>query len=229
MKIFAHRGASGEAAENSLEAIQKAIEIGVDGIEFDCLLTKDKVPVVTHYDDLRVLFKIEGFVHDKNWHELEPLGIPTLTAVLEQIKPSSVLAIFDIKSQPNLMESSPYIVAGLAQEILPSHRILLTSFYWRHLRTLKKFFPRLERSLIISKSAFKLVPLAIFDKFLGVRAIHPLMTWLTPELVQKWHKRGFKVHAWVANTAEELKRCEALKVDGVFTDNARFAREEYGR
>ncbi len=225
MKIFAHRGASQEAAENSLEAFKKALEIGVDGIEFDCLLTKDKVPVVTHYDDLKVLFNREGFVRDKNWHELEPLGIPTLTQVLELLQPSSVQAILDIKPQPNLMTESPYIIAGLAQEILPSHRILLTSFSYRHLRTLKKNFPRLERGLIVSKSAFKLVPTQIFDKFLGVRAIHPLMTWLTPELVQKWQSNGLKVHAWVANQEEELKQCKALNVDGVFTDNPRFAKK----
>ena len=41
MKIFAHRGASGYAPENTLSAIKKAIEMKADGIEIDIQLTKD--------------------------------------------------------------------------------------------------------------------------------------------------------------------------------------------
>ncbi len=48
---------------------------------------------------------------------------------------------------------------------------------------------------------------------------------LTPELVEKWQRSGFKVHAWVANKEEDLKRCKALNVDGIFTDNPRFAKK----
>ena len=45
MKIFAHRGASGYAPENTLTAIKKAIEMEADGIEIDIQLTKP-LPVV---------------------------------------------------------------------------------------------------------------------------------------------------------------------------------------
>jgi len=46
MKIFAHRGASGYAPENTLSAIKKAIEMKADGIEIDIQLTKDGKIVV---------------------------------------------------------------------------------------------------------------------------------------------------------------------------------------
>ena len=48
MKVFAHRGASGYAPENTLIAIKKAIEMKVDGIEIDIQLTKDEKIVVMH-------------------------------------------------------------------------------------------------------------------------------------------------------------------------------------
>ena len=51
-KIFAHRGASGYAPENTLEAFALAITQGADGIELDVQLTKDGIPVVTLYDTL---------------------------------------------------------------------------------------------------------------------------------------------------------------------------------
>ena len=48
VKIFAHRGASAYAPENTLEAFRLAMEQGADGIELDVQLTKDGVPVVIH-------------------------------------------------------------------------------------------------------------------------------------------------------------------------------------
>ena len=48
MKIWAHRGASGHAPENTMPAFELAWQLGADGIELDVQLTKDGVPVVIH-------------------------------------------------------------------------------------------------------------------------------------------------------------------------------------
>ena len=40
-KVWAHRGASGYAPENTLDAFRKAVEMGADGIELDVQMTKD--------------------------------------------------------------------------------------------------------------------------------------------------------------------------------------------
>lgn len=47
-KVWAHRGASGYAPENTLEAFQKAIEQNADGIELDVQMTTDGELVVIH-------------------------------------------------------------------------------------------------------------------------------------------------------------------------------------
>lgn len=52
MRIEGHRGAGHLAAENSLKAFKKAIELGIDGVELDVWLTKDNVPVVVHGDEV---------------------------------------------------------------------------------------------------------------------------------------------------------------------------------
>lgn len=39
-KVWAHRGASGYAPENTLDAFRKAVEMGADGIELDVQMTK---------------------------------------------------------------------------------------------------------------------------------------------------------------------------------------------
>lgn len=46
--VWAHRGASGYAPENTLEAFRKAVEMGADGVELDVQLTKDGELVVIH-------------------------------------------------------------------------------------------------------------------------------------------------------------------------------------
>ena len=48
MKNFAHRGFSGKYPENTILAFQKALEEGVDGIELDVQLTRDKELVIIH-------------------------------------------------------------------------------------------------------------------------------------------------------------------------------------
>ena len=46
--VWAHRGASGYAPENTLAAFQKAVDLGADGVELDIQLTKDDQIVVIH-------------------------------------------------------------------------------------------------------------------------------------------------------------------------------------
>ena len=53
--VWAHRGASGYAPENTLEAFQKAVEMGADGVELDVQLTKDGELVATATMVLRTM------------------------------------------------------------------------------------------------------------------------------------------------------------------------------
>ena len=53
MKVFAHRGASGDYPENTMLAFSKALSIGVDGIELDVHKSKDGQLVVIHVEDVQ--------------------------------------------------------------------------------------------------------------------------------------------------------------------------------
>ena len=63
-KIFAHRGASGYAPENTLEAFALAMEMGADGIELDVQLTKDGEVVVIHDEVIDRVSNGKGLVKD---------------------------------------------------------------------------------------------------------------------------------------------------------------------
>ena len=63
-KIFAHRGASGYAPENTLEAFALAVSQKADGIELDVQLTRDGVPVVIHDETIDRVTSKTGYVKD---------------------------------------------------------------------------------------------------------------------------------------------------------------------
>jgi glycerophosphoryl diester phosphodiesterase len=75
-EIIAHRGNASEFPENTLEALESAVALGVKFVEFDVQLTADRVPVLLHDADLgRVADRPEA-VHDIAWDQLAdyPVG-----------------------------------------------------------------------------------------------------------------------------------------------------------
>jgi len=96
-RAIAHRGASRDCPENTIEAFDEALRQGCDAIELDLQLTRDGIPVVYHD---RTLHKLTGRRHriaTRNLSELRRLDagawfderfagerIPTLTEVLER-------------------------------------------------------------------------------------------------------------------------------------------------
>jgi len=95
--VIAHRGASGYLPENTLEAYQRAIDLGADAIEPDLISTRDGVLIASHYPNLaintdvasrpefagrkRENWPIDGelqsgwFAHDFTLAEIKTLGV----------------------------------------------------------------------------------------------------------------------------------------------------------
>ena len=71
IKVWAHRGASGYAPENTMDAFRKAIEMKADGIELDVHLTKDGEVVVIHDEVLDRVSDGTGRVQDFTCNELK--------------------------------------------------------------------------------------------------------------------------------------------------------------
>lgn len=73
-KIFAHRGASAYAPENTMEAFELAAKQGADGIELDVHVTKDGEVVVTHDEKIDRVSNGSGFIKDMTLRELKRLS-----------------------------------------------------------------------------------------------------------------------------------------------------------
>ncbi len=48
VRIYGHRGARGEIVENSIEGFEHTFALGIKAIEFDVLISQDKIPVLSH-------------------------------------------------------------------------------------------------------------------------------------------------------------------------------------
>ena len=66
-----HRGAKGYIAENTIESISKAIELGVDGIEIDVFKCLSGDLVLFHDQDLKDLTGKSGQIENLTINELE--------------------------------------------------------------------------------------------------------------------------------------------------------------
>jgi glycerophosphoryl diester phosphodiesterase len=79
MKVIAHRGASIEHPENTIDAIKHAFSLGVYAVEIDVHLSKDDIPVVIHDETLERTHNDKRAVFD---HSHSELPVPTLEQVL---------------------------------------------------------------------------------------------------------------------------------------------------
>jgi glycerophosphoryl diester phosphodiesterase len=73
--LIAHRGNAAEFPENTLEALQSAVDLGLGHVEFDVQLTADGVPVVLHDADLQRMAGRADCVHDLSWRALADVSI----------------------------------------------------------------------------------------------------------------------------------------------------------
>ncbi len=72
-KVWAHRGASAYAPENTLEAFELAAQMHADGVELDIQLTRDGEMVVTHDEEIKRVTGQPGYVKDYTLAELKQM------------------------------------------------------------------------------------------------------------------------------------------------------------
>lgn len=122
--VAAHRGAHGDAPENSIPSISHAVKVGADIIELDVRLTRDKVPVLLHDADLSRTTNGTGMISDLTWNEIQDLylvrgdgshsleRIPLLSDALTEASDSIIvnldLKVSDITEIVDVVKNSQY-------------------------------------------------------------------------------------------------------------------------
>lgn len=229
-KIWAHRGASIKAPENSLPAFALAVELGADGIELDVQLSKDGVPVVFHDFELARLTGVNAWLRDLNLAGLKKLNlnrqqrfpelgfveIPTLAEVFELLLQTKLKINIEIKSGQVVYPQIEEKVLALAADYDLNERVWYSSFNHYSLVQLRQLQPEAHCGILFDNVLFQ--PWHYAAGF-GMQAIHPHHLMLAiPGYVEASHKAGIAVHAWTADQPEDLLRAFRLGVEAVITN-----------
>jgi len=152
--IVAHRGNAAEFPENTLQALESAVDLGVSHVEFDVQLTADKVPVVFHDSDLNRVGDRAESVHDLTWAQLgeTPVGEvkrfgrrfeftypPSLAQAVDAIAGwSGVTAFVEIKRSSIRKFGREAVLRRVADVVRPAlQRCVLISFDLPSLKILR--------------------------------------------------------------------------------------------
>ena len=207
--VIAHRGASGAAHENSLQAFTLAKRIGADGVELDIHSTTDGVFLVHHDPVVPGIGTIGTLPHEAFATFRLPNGepIPTLGQVLEE------LGVFDIWIE--LKTLAPRWDAQLLQVMRsgPSpERYAVHAFDHRIIGRVGAIAPLLRRGILSASYPVDLVgPLTS----VGADTLWEETHLIDDALVAALHHAGKRVIAWTANEPTEIDRLTQLGVDGI--------------
>lgn len=217
MQIIAHRGASADAPENTLLAIEKALEQQADGIEIDVHQVEQEL-VVIHDRWVHRTTNGSGQLTNLSFAQIRTFDagwgqpIPTLWEVMSLIGGSCTLNI-EVKGLKD-----PSIVIGLivraeAELGFTLEQFIVSSFDHHLLAEIKRRKPEIK---IGALTASKPIDYALFAAQLGAFSVNADIAFLDELFVQDAHQRGLKVFVYTVDEPEDLKLLHSWQVDGVF-------------
>jgi len=219
MLIFAHRGASGVEPENTLRAIQAAINAEVDGIEIDIYEADDTLFVI-HDRWLQRTTTGIGQISQYKYDDLRRLDaglgetIPTLDEVLSLVAGKCIINI-ELKGVNNIDLLFSYLDHAISSSQLAVKDILLSSFNHRLLYNIHQQRPEFA---IGGLTACYPLDYAKFAEQLDAYSVHLDVNFISVNFVEDAHQRGLKVFVYTVDELEDIKAMKALGVDGIFSN-----------
>ncbi len=225
--IIAHRGASSLARENTIESFKKAIEIGVDMIEFDVRRTRDRALIV-HHDELIQGKPIKELTYDEISKTAVGQGfsVPTFEEVLKHTSGKIKLDV-EIKEEGYEKE-----VVELLLKYFKKDQFVMTSFYDSCIREIKDDYPNTKTGLILGISKSKNPILTRISEFFPARRCREAKAdFLVPHWRLLWFgfldraKRENKpVFVWTVNDQSKIwKMLHDERIDAIITDKPDLA------
>jgi glycerophosphoryl diester phosphodiesterase len=226
MKIFAHRGASGEFPENTLLAFEQAIVQGADGIELDVQYHHSGQLILLHDASLNTTTNGQGNFNDLSLNQLQQLDagsgqqIPTLQQALELINGRCKVNI-EVKLSNSAAAQITELLTTLQRQL--AYAIEQYNFNWSQF-IISSFNHPLVAAITMPKVAtaalIACLPLSLskFATALNTGGVNPSINCLDLALVQDAHQRGLKVCVYTVDTEEDLALCSNMNVDAIFTN-----------
>ncbi len=221
--IVGHRGAAGLAPENTLPSFIEASKYDIDFIELDVRETKDGALVVVHDDNLERTANYRGLVSHMTLREIKELDaggwfseefagteIPTLEEAIEVLRDKPQHIIVEIKKY------------GIERKVIDAlkgldivDRILIASFNLRSLFNVRKLDSGIPLVFITNTFTDNILRAAVK---LGARILALRKDAVTKLVVERCHRNGVLINAWIVNDVSEAIRYLLMGVDIISTD-----------
>lgn len=233
--IFAHRGASAKAPENTLAAFELALREGAPAIELDAKLSADGHVVVIHDPTVDRTTNGRGKVAQLTLSQLRALDagsffsanyrgekIPTLEEVFELVGKRALINI-ELTNYTTPRDLLVTEVCRLVRKHRMEENVLFSSFLPSNLRQAAMLLPEVPRGLL-ALEGWKGVWMRSFVFFFGeYQALHPYVSDVNPNQIAAVHRLRRRVHVWTVNDPSQMRRLFKWGVDGIFTDDPALA------
>ena len=218
--MFAHRGGSALAPENTIAAFDIGLALGVDGLELDVHLSRDGVVVVHHDPLLDRTTTLRGPIVQRTAEELRRAAVPTLAEVLARYRDPRI--IIEMKVNTADLAAATVDVVRKAGAV---ERVCLGSFGLRVLRAARAIEPAIATS-----GAREEVRWALYRSWVRWPASRVAYSGyqipefsgntrvVSPRFVEYAHDAGLGVQAWTVDAEEQARRLLACGVDALITD-----------
>ncbi|MCL1114718.1 glycerophosphodiester phosphodiesterase [Shewanella basaltis] len=222
MLIFAHRGASGYAPENTLAAMTKAIELGAKAIELDVHCVEGEL-VVFHDRRLEGKSTGHGLIHLCTLAELTQYAvggepIPSLWDVLthlDSITQGHCIINIEIKGVGCVTPFVNMYPRLLAQLRFSPSQLLISSFNHLYVAQIKQQLPQAFVAPLLGSIPLDLAQV-VTD--LDAYSIHLDVAFINQAIIDDAHQRGAKVYVYTVDNSDDIQSLKALGVDGVFSN-----------
>lgn len=229
-RVIAHRGGGALAPENTLAGIRKTARLGFGGVEFDVMLSADKVPLLMHDETLERTTSGRGAVAGARYSEIASLdaGAWYGSAYRDERVPSFELAArlcielhlwvnVEIKPAAGFERETGAVAAKLAQELWrgTSPSPLLSSFQRSALESARSLAPEFDRGYLTDRIEPDGLETA---GALGCVSVHCNAAHLTQAQAGEIRRSGYWLLCYTVNDPDVVRRIFSWGVNAIFTD-----------
>lgn len=230
--VIAHRGWSGKYPENTLIAFEKAMELPVDGIEFDLRRTADGEIVLSHEPHVDLHSNGTGLIKDFTLKELKKLDfgfkkgeefagtrIPEFNEFLDMVEEKRKEIWLAVELKEDDEDVARRVFKELEKRGFSDHCSII-SFKSNMLRAAKKYAPDLPRH---GFSALNLPGEGDTEEYLSLlNRVGINVKQLNLNLADFYHKRGIGVDTWAPGNVAQYAVARACKIDYLTTNDPDF-------
>ena len=220
MQIIGHRGVAGHELENTLPSFRRALQMGVDGIEFDVRLTRDKLPVVIHDESLDRTTSLSGKVRDFTLRELQTrLASPEIVPALEDVLGLATavpLINVELKESAAAAPALEVLNRCVGDNVVRQEQLLVTSFLIDAVRSVRE----IDRHVPVGVLSQGKPEDAWWQEAYQLRASTANINEASvdEEFVARARDAGLRVMVYTVNSLKVAERMLSLGVDAIFSD-----------